>query len=128
MYVNAIKSICQIFALVWLVQNSIIQCHFTALRRLVYRLIFKRWMKADTGGLVKIQACEYLSLRDGSEIQLAHNPSPSRCRERQGSGRKLFNLCEPQFSHLPNGTTLPGVSAAAAPESGTGEQVGLFER
>lgn len=60
MYVNAIKSICQIFALVWLVQNSIIQCHFTALRRLVYWLIFKWWIKAETGSLVSIQACEYL--------------------------------------------------------------------
>lgn len=56
MYVNAIKSICQIFALVWLVQNSITQCHFTALRRPVRRLVLKWWMTAGTGRLVRTWA------------------------------------------------------------------------
>lgn len=60
MYVNAIKSICQIFALVWLVQNSIIQCHFTALQRLVHWLIFKWWIKSEMASLIRIQASECL--------------------------------------------------------------------
>lgn len=97
-------------------------------------------MKAKTGSLGQIQVCEDLpsemvlraslptslllpGLGRDNDVSSQHSPALFPALPLTGKVTGISYLCEPQFSHLPNGTTLPGVSPAAAPESGIGEQV-----